>query len=290
MLYNPFNAKIGLALGGGGARGIAHIGVIKALEAKQVPIEFISGTSIGALIGAYYAFGKSGDEIAQLIPELNFRKILNLTIPRKGFVSTEKIKKMILRDLGDVNVEQAKIPLAIVATDVKTGEQFVFKKGPLVTAVCASVCVPGIFIPIEYQGRTLVDGGLTENVPISALEEMGAGLTLAVDLNAVRKYPEPDDIISILGNSMDIAIDRRTREQLEEADFVISMDLSRFTRLDNSQVSGELVDVGYDYTEEVIDKIFWYKKTKFYQFAKKLFFELLPLKVPRLFSSKKLQE
>lgn len=290
MLYNPFNAKIGLALGGGAARGIAHIGVLKALKERNVPVEYISGTSIGALIGAYYAFGKSPEEIEELIPELNFRKILNLTLPRKGFVSTDKIKSMILRDIGDVRVEDAKIPLAIVATDIQSGEQFVFKKGPLTTAICASVCVPGIFIPVEYQGRTLVDGGLTENVPISPLEDMGAGLTIAVNLNGVRQYPEPEDIISILGNAMDIAIDKRTNKQLEEADFVISMDLSRFTRLDNSQKAHELVDVGYDYAAEIIEKIFWYRRTKLYQFAKKLFFELLPLKIPRLFSGKELKE
>jgi NTE family protein len=290
MLYNPFNNKIGLALGGGAARGIAHIGVIKALEKNNVSVEYISGTSIGALIGSFYAFGKTPEEIEELIPELNFRKILNLTIPRKGFVSTDKVKNLILDGLGDVRVEDAKIPLAIVSTDIKTGEQFVFRKGPLTTAVCASVCVPGIFIPVEYQGRTLVDGGLTENVPISPLEDMGAGLTIAVNLNGVRQYPAPDDIISILGNAMDIAIDRRTFKQLEEADFVISMDLSRFTRLDNSQSSNELVELGEEYTKETIDKIFWYRKTKFYQFAKRLFFELLPLKVPKLFRGKELQE
>ena len=290
MLYNPFNTKIGLALGGGAARGIAHIGVIKALEKNKVPVEFVSGTSIGALIGSFYAFGKTPEEIEKLIPDLNFRKILNLTIPRKGFVSTDKVKNLILDGLGDVRVEDAKIPLAIVSTDIKTGEQFVFREGPLTTAVCASVCVPGIFIPVEYEGRTLVDGGLTENVPISPLEDMGAGMTIAVNLNGVRQYPEPDDIISILGNAMDIAIDRRTFKQLEDSDFVISMDLSRFTRLDNSQNSSELVKVGEDYTKEVIDKIYWYRRTKFYQFAKKLFFELLPLKVPKLFRGKELKE
>lgn len=283
MIFNPFNSKVGIALGGGAAKGIAHIGVLKAFEDNDVPIQFLSGTSIGALIGAYYAFGKTPKELEELIPELNFRNVLQIKIPRKGFISTDKIKEMILRDLGDVKIEEAQIPLAITATDIGTGEQVIFKRGSLVKAICASVAVPGIFIPTEHQGRVLVDGGITENVPISPLETMGAGIVVGVDLNGVNRYSEPDDIVSILGNAMDIAIDLRTQEQLQEADLVISMDLSSFARLDNTKQGSELVDLGFEKASEGIGKIIWYRKTKVYQFIKKLFFELLPLKIPKFF-------
>lgn len=286
MLFNPFNTKVGLALGGGAAKGIAHIGVLRAIEEKAINIHCISGTSIGALIGAYYAFGKTPTEIEKLIPELNFRKVMKLTLPRKGFISTERIEEMVLRDIGPVNIEDARIPLAIMTTDIRTGEAIVLDRGPLYKAVCASVSVPGIFIPTEYRGRVLVDGGLTENVPISPLEDMGAGVTVAVDLNGVKKYPAPDDIVTILGNAMDIAIDIRTKEQLKEADVVISMDLSAFTRLDNSHVFEDILDIGYETASKQIEKLIWYRKTGLYQFFKKLFFQLQPLKIPKLFQRK----
>lgn len=286
MIFNPFNSKVGVALGGGAAKGIAHIGVLRAFEENEVPIQFISGTSIGALLGAYYAFGKSSKDLEKLIPELNYRNVIQLKIPRKGFISTDKIKEMILRDLGDVKIEDSKIPLAITATDIGTGEQVIFKRGSLAKAVCASVSVPGIFIPTEHLGRVLVDGGITENVPISPLEAMGAGIIVGVDLNGVNRYPSPDDIVTILGNAMDIAIDLRTKDQLKNADLVISMDLSSFARLDNTKQGGELVDLGFEKASEEIGKLIWYRKTKVYQFMKKLFFELLPLKIPNLFKRK----
>lgn len=286
MIFNPFNSKIGLALGGGAAKGIAHIGVLRAFEESHVPIQFLSGTSIGALIGAYYAFGKTSHDLEALIPELNFRNVLQLKIPRKGFISTDKIKEMIIRDIGDVRIEDSTIPLAITATDIGTGEQVTFKRGSLYKAVCASVSVPGIFIPIEHQGRVLVDGGITENVPISPLEEMGAGIIVGVDLNGVKKYPPPDDIVTILGNAMDIAIDLRTQDQLKEADLVISMDLSSFARLDNTKYGKDLIDIGFEIATERISRLIWYRKTKVYQFFKKLFFELLPLKIPNLLKRK----
>ncbi len=131
MLFNPFNTKVGLALGGGAAKGIAHIGVLRAIEEKAINIHCISGTSIGALIGAYYAFGKTPTEIEKLIPELNFRKVMKLTLPRKGFISTERIEEMVLRDIGPVNIEDARIPLAIMTTDIRTGEAIVLDRGPL---------------------------------------------------------------------------------------------------------------------------------------------------------------
>lgn len=283
MLFNPFNKKIGLALGGGAAKGIAHIGVLRAIEEKDIQIHCLSGTSIGALISAYYAFGKTPTEIEEIIPELNLRKVIKLTLPRKGFISTERIEEMILRDIGPVNIEDARIPLAIMTTDIGTGEPVILDRGPLYKAVCASVSVPGIFIPTEHRGRILVDGGLTENVPISPLEKMGAGVIVAVDLNGVKKYPNPDDIVTILGNAMDIAIDIRTKEQLEEADIVISMDLSAFTRLDNSHAYKDILDIGYETASEKIEKLIWYRKTNLYQFLKKLFFQLQPLKIPKLF-------
>ncbi len=284
MRWNFLNTKIGLALGGGAAKGIAHIGVLKAFEEKKIPISYISGTSVGSIVAAYYAFDKSYDDFLNLAKKLNYKDTISLTIPKKGFFSTNAIREMILKDLGDVKIEDAHIPLAICTTDIATGEQVVFYKGSLVDAICASICVPGAFIPQVIEGRTLVDGGITENVPVSPLEDMGAGIIVAVDLNGVQKYQEPDDTFAIISNAMDIAIDLRTREQIEDADIILSLDLSRYNRLDNSKCIEELIEEGYRPMTESLSELFWYRKASYIEFIKKLFVEFVPFKVPKVIS------
>jgi NTE family protein len=148
---------------------------------------------------------------------------------------------MVLKDLGDVQIEDALTPLAICTTDITTGEQVIFQKGSLVDAICASVAVPGLYIPVEINGRMLVDGGITENVPISILEKMGAGITIGIDLNGVSKYPHPQDFVQVMGNAFDIAIDLRTRDQLKDADICLSLDLSKYSRFDNTEYVDELL-------------------------------------------------
>ena len=283
MKLNPFNTKIGLALGGGAAKGIAHIGVLKAFEEEGVPIHCISGTSIGALVAAYHAFGKTSDEIMKVGRELSFRKVANFTLRRRGMFTTDSIEQMIIRDLGDVNIEESKIPLAIVAADITTGEKVVFRKGNLAKAVCATVAVPGAYVPIVYQGRMLVDGGITENVPVSVLEEMGAGILVGIDLNGVKNYPYPKDVLGVLGNAFDIAIDLRTRDQLKACDVVVSLDLSRFSRLGNPDEADELFMEGYRPMKAKIRKVLWHKKTNLIQYVIKVLKEFIPLKVPVFF-------
>ncbi len=282
MKWNPWNTKIGLALGGGAAKGIAHIGVIRAFEKSQVKIDGVSGTSIGALIASYVAFGKTSEELEKIAPELNFKKVFSLGFNKLGLLSTDNIKEMLERDLGKVHIEDSQIPLAITATDIESGEQIVLRHGPLVDAVCASVSVPGIFAPIEYKGRLLVDGGITENVPLSPLEDMGIGITVGVDLNATTKYSKPKDIFTMMGNAMDIAIDLRTRDQLENADIVCSLDLSQYPRLDNTAYIDELIELGEKVMTEKMSSLKWFQNTNYLQFLKKLFWEVLPLKIPKL--------
>lgn len=283
MKLNPFNTKIGLALGGGAAKGIAHIGVLKAFEEESVEISFLTGTSIGALVAAYYAFGKSVDEIWEVGKELKLQKIVNLSLQKKGFFTTDSIRQMIHKDLGKVNIEDAKIPLAICTTDITTGEQIIFREGDLATAVCASVAVPGLFAPVEVAGRMLVDGGITENVPISPLEKMGAGIIVGIDLNGVKTYPKPNDLMAVIGNSIDISIDVNTRRQLKEADIILSIDLSRYNRLDNSDRAKELFNEGYYPMKRKISRLLWYKRTNYFQYLWKLIKEFNPVKIPHIF-------
>jgi len=287
MKWNPFNHKIGLALGGGAAKGIAHIGVIKAFDEKNIKISYLSGTSIGALVASYYAFGKPVDDIRRISSGLSFTSLIGLSIPKQGIFSTNSIKDMILNDLGDVNIEDADIPLAICTSDIKTGEQVVFRKGNLADAVCASVAVPGIFIPVEINGRTLVDGGITENVPVSPLDEMGAGITVAINLNGIISYQEPKDLVAIMGNAIDIAIDLRTREQLKKADVTLSLDLGEFSRFGNADEYERLYERGYDLAQEKLSTLFWFKRARYLYFLKKLISSILPFKIPNILHIKK---
>lgn len=287
MKLNPFNRKIGIALGGGAAKGIAHIGVLKAMEDNGLDIEFISGTSIGALVASYYAFGKSIDTLQSLSSEISFTSLIGFKLQKQGIFSTKSIREMVERDLGNVYIEQARIPLAICATDIATGEQVVLTEGKLADAICASMAVPGIFIPVEIHGRTLVDGGITENVPVTILDKMGAGITIAVDLNGCPHYQEPKDLIAIMGNAIDIAIDLRTKEQLRSADLVLSLDLAHFSRLGNEEEFEELFKLGYENMSKKLNQYFWYRRTRYVFYIKKLLLLIAPIKIPDVLKTPK---
>lgn len=288
MKLNPFNRKIGIALGGGAAKGIAHIGVLKAMEENGLDIEYISGTSIGALVASYYAFGKSIDTLEEISADMSFTSLIGFTLQKKGIFSTKSIKQMIERDIGEVYIEQANIPLAICATDIATGEQITLTEGKLSDAICASMAVPGVFIPVEIHGKMLVDGGITENVPVSVLDKMGAGITIAVNLNGCPHYQEPKDLVAIMGNAIDIAIDLRTKEQISKADLVLSMDLAHFSRLGDEKEFQELMKLGYEGMSKKLNQYFWYKRTRYFFYLKKVLLLIAPVKIPDALNIKKL--
>ncbi|PHQ27120.1 patatin [Marinobacter guineae] len=282
MKLNPFNTRIGLALGGGAAKGIAHIGVLKAFEEEHIRIHCISGTSVGALVASYYAFGRPAESILSICSTLNLSKIINFTLERGGLFSTNAIREMIHRDLGDCRIEDADIPLAICATDIETGEQLIFRKGNLADAVCASMAVPGLFVPVEVDGRILVDGGLVENVPISPLAKMGAGITVAVDLSHVGRYPKPTDMLDVISNAINIGIDFNTRKQLKRADIAVPLDLSRYSLTNNADRVEELYREGYHPMKQKIRQVLWYKRMNVVISLIKGARELLPFKVPEI--------
>ena len=280
MKLNPFNTRIGLALGGGAAKGIAHIGVLKAFEEEQIRIHCISGTSVGALVASYHAFGRPAESILSICSTLNLSRIIDFTLERGGLFSTDNIRDMIHRDLGDRRIEDARIPLAICATDIETGEQLIFRKGNLADAVCASMAVPGLFVPVEVDGRTLVDGGLVENVPLSPLAKMGAGITVAIDLSHVTRYPKPESTFDVISNAINIGIDFNTRKQLKKADIGVPLDLSHYSLTNNADRVDELYMEGYRPMKKKISRLLWYKRVNVAIRLLKMARALLPLKVP----------
>ena len=183
--------RVGLALGGGGARGMAHVGVIRLLEREGIPIDCIAGTSAGSLVGAAYAAGFGAQELLDLALELRWHHIARLAWPHRGFVSFEKLEHWLVELVGDLTFADLRIPYAAVAADLATGEQIALRQGRLAPAVRASCSVPGIVQPVEIEGRLLSDGGVINNLPISVVRELGADVIIAVGLGAPPgEYPK----------------------------------------------------------------------------------------------------
>ena len=236
--------KTALALGGGAVLGAAHVGVLKALTELHIPVTMVSGTSIGAFIASLYAFGKSWKEIRDIAFGLDWFDFSGLVLSQYGLLSNKKFGGIVTELLGHKNIEDALIPLSIVATDIGTGKKVVFTEGDVAVAVMASSCIPGIFRPVNYFGALLVDGMLMENVPVSPLVERGAESIICVDLLARHAFQKPDNIIGLLLNAFYSAITNTTAIQIEPADLCIAPDLSVFNLIDVDQVP-DLLDAGY---------------------------------------------
>ena len=258
--------KIGLALGGGAVLGAAHVGVLKALEEKKVHIEYITGTSIGSFMAALYAFGKNWEEIHEISCKLKWMDISSISLSKYSLLSNEKFGELLVKHIGDKNIEEAAIPLAIIATDAGSGEKVVLKKGPVAQAVMASTCIPGLFKPVKIDGRMLLDGGIVENVPIKTLREIGAKFVIGVDLNAEHEYQEPQNILDVLLNSFHFIMQQSAKYQTENADLLIKPDLSSFDRADTSQIEG-LIQKGYEDARNILQNqdldssSNWFRKT-----------------------------
>ena len=255
MDSNQTNKKIGLALGGGAFRGVAHIGVLQAFEESGIKPNYISGTSIGALIGVLYAFGTPVQKMLEIAREITWMSISNFTLSKMGLLTNDEIGEIIENFLGkDRQIEDSPIPLAIVATDIGKGSKVVFEKGNLVEAVLASTCIPGIFIPIENDNRLLVDGFLVENVPITPLKKYDPDMIIAVNLDVGRIYEKPDDIIDVIISALDIAVTVYTRSIVEKADLIIEPDVGSYNRFDAKKVD-KFYQQGYEAALKAIPKI-----------------------------------
>jgi len=181
------NPKIGLALGGGGARGFAHVGILKVFEREHIPIDYIAGTSMGGLIGSLYAIGLSSAEIEEI--SLDFRKkrkffgmMFDPTWSTRGFFKGSRIYNYLAKYLGMTTFDETKIPLAVVATDIVSGQEMVLQQGRLVDAVRATISVPIAFAPVLRGDAKLVDGGVLNNVPADLARSLGADIVVAVDV------------------------------------------------------------------------------------------------------------
>jgi NTE family protein len=232
---------ISLALGGGFARGIAHIGVLKVLEEENIPIHFVAGTSVGALIGAAYCSGLSVAELQEVASHVRFKHFARWTLSRYGFASNQRMIGFLNSVLKVKTFEELHIPLAVAATDFSTGEGVVFHSGPLVDPVRASCAYPGMFLPVKIDGRLLIDGMLAHAVPTQPLREMSNDRVLAVHLKARWTGREgPRHLFDVIGQCFAIAQEMNCKVWRSAADLVVEPDVSEF-KYDDFEHSAELV-------------------------------------------------
>jgi NTE family protein len=235
---------IGLALGGGFARGIAHIGVLKVLEEAEIPIRAVTGTSVGALIGAAYCSGLSCEELDAVAHAVRFTTFARWTLSRFGFASNDRMVAFLERTLKVKTFEELRIPLGVTATDFNTGEGVVFHSGSITDAVRASCAYPGMFLPVEIRGRYLIDGMLSHPVPTRPLREMGAERVLAVHLRGTwANGGPPRHLFDVIGQSFAIAQDAMSSLWRDAADLVIEPDVAGFA-YDDFKRADDLIRAG----------------------------------------------
>lgn len=214
--------KIALALGGGAARGFAHVGVIKALEAQGIAADIVVGTSAGSVVGALYAAGYNGFEIQGLALQMEDGQLNDWSLPNRGFLKCEALQDFVNQAVRRRTLEKLPRLFAVVATDLRSGEMVVFRTGDTGMAVCASSAVPGLFQPIAINGRDYVDGGLVSPVPVRVARSLGADFVIAVDISDKPKYGKTESMLDVMLQTFTIMGQTISHNELPDADIVIS--------------------------------------------------------------------
>lgn len=247
--------KIGLALGSGGARGFAHLGVIKVLKDEGIPIHLIAGSSMAALVGSFYAAGIEINRLYKLSTAFKRKFFLDFTVPKMGLITGKKVKEFIKIFTHGKNIEELSIPLGVVATDLLTGERVVFKSGPISEAVRASISIPGIFVPVKYRGRLLVDGGVSDRVPASVAKEMGADIIIAVDVSMVKKNADISSIYDVIMQSIDIMQTEIINiRDVTAADIMLRPSVEQFSSRAFTNIA-EIISLGEEETKKHVMQI-----------------------------------
>lgn len=256
--------KIGLVLGSGGIKGLAHIGVLKTFLEHQIPIDLICGSSIGAFMAVHYALYKDIQTLEKISLGMKKEKLYTFFEPtfKGGFVKGKKVTKLLELWFKEKTFSETKIPVSITATDLISGKNIVFSKGEIIPALQASMAVPTIFKPIEYQNKLLVDGGISNPVPDDIVKNMGADVVISINLDNAQKnnFSNTDlSLIKISARSLDIMRYYLAKECLKNSDIIIKPKISaQYASWKNyfTQENGQLlIDIGKKETEKQIIKI-----------------------------------
>ncbi len=228
-------AKVALVLGAGSSKGFAHVGVLKILEANKVPIHMIVGTSVGSLVGAFYAYGIGAFDLQKLSFQIEQKDIVDITFPDNGFIKGEKLEDFVNRILKNTPMEKLKIPFFAVATEIQNGEETIFGRGNTGQAVRASCSIPGVFRPVKIGERFYVDGGVVSPVAVDAAKRMGADVVIAVDISSSQERTPPGNTIETLLHSINIMYSKLAYIQISKADVVIRPRVAHISSSDFSK-------------------------------------------------------
>lgn len=251
---NKTRKKVGLALSGGVARGSVHVGVLAALEQANIPIDYIAGSSAGALVGAGYCAGLEIGQLRQLALASNWRTMAQLTRSRHGLISFAKMEQLIVALVGDLDIRDLDIPFTAVVTDMAEGERTFLRQGRVATAVCASCSVPGIITPVQIDGRLYCDGGISDNLPVDAVRAMGADYVIAVDL-FVPIYRQQYGLLGDLSAAIEILV-RDAGGCRKQADCLIEPAIAGHSYLNfGSRKSQEYMALGQLAAEQMLPTI-----------------------------------
>lgn len=250
--------KIALVLGGGAARGFAHVGVIRALEQEKIPVDMVVGTSVGSLIGAIYASDLNSFELEWTAFALDKDSLFDFGIlsafTGMGVAKGEKLEQFIHAKIAAPNVENMKLPFAAVATDLNRGARVVLDHGPVAKVVHASSAIPGVFEPVEFQGKMLVDGGVMDNIPIDVARERGADFVIAVDISENVTNFNITNLVDVTIQAVNIMFNENVKNKKKDADVLISPAVGDVAMLDFTQKK-RCMQAGIDATEKAIPEI-----------------------------------
>lgn len=239
--------RVGIALSGGVAKVVAHVGILHAFEEAGIPIDAISATSGGSIIGAFYCAGTSITDMEAMADELSWKKLTRVTLPRLGLLSNEKLERFINDRLEAKRFEDLKIPLAVVTADLTTGRKAVFSSGPLAAPIRASCSIPQLFPPVSIDGNLVADGGLVEYLPIQTLDQFDCDVKIGINLGGVRNWHmrDPKNFFEVALRVIGFVSQRNARVSESLADHVVRPNLADFGPYDLDRAS-DLIRVGYE--------------------------------------------
>jgi NTE family protein len=245
--------SIGVALSGGSARGLAHLGVMRVLDEAGIPVDMIAGTSMGAIVAAIYATGGDMRLTARLVQNMDEKNFFDLTLRKQGLIKGARFQAVICTLTKDMDFDQTRIPLAVVACDLLTGEKVVYREGKIHEAVRGSISLPMFFAPHRYDGRILIDGGVVDRMPADVVRmEMGADIVIAVDVgHRGQPQPEPENRREVVLRTLDIMSWEIAKCQEQYYDFLITPGVKHIPSLSLSKAK-ECIELGKKAAEEAL--------------------------------------
>jgi len=246
--------KVALVLGGGAARGFAHIGALKVFKAENISFDLIVGTSIGSLIGASYALGHSFERLEERAMKFTMKDLLDVSLSRMGLAAGNKLNSLVQWVLDGKTFSDLSIPLAVITTDIESGQELVYQTGKLCDVIRASCALPGIFKPVELEGKILVDGGIKDNVPVKVARDLGANKVIAVDVGYYIRKGHMNNMLDIILQSIQIMGEELNIYQSWEADILIKPDLKNIDQLAFDRAK-EAIEAGAEAAKRAVPEI-----------------------------------